>query len=276
MDASVGYSTMSLRGSIGSRMEGSRVDWVPPDRFDEYRLVKALGRGSMGQVWLAHDAVLDRLVAVKFIAELADHDAVQQRFLTEARAAARAQHRNIIAIYRVGEIGRRPYLISEYVRGNSLDTLARLVAWPRLREIAIGLARGLAAAHRQGVLHRDLKPANAIVSETGEVKLLDFGLAKLLPHVAAPHLDPPSDRETVATLLGVSDDSTIAAHANREPSEPVPRGDGPGADGNVPDGHPGGRGRPGRAATARRDAVGVLHRQDRGDGRGLCRCARGR
>src|SRR5262249_1828824 len=152
------------------------------ERFDEYRLIKRLGRGSMGQVWLAHDTVLDRLVAVKFISELPTHDAIRQRFLTEARAAARVQHPNIIAIYRVGEIGPRPYLISEYVRGDSLDRIARPVAWPRLLELAVGLARGLAAAHRRGVLHRDLKPANAILSETGEVKLLDFGLAKLVQH----------------------------------------------------------------------------------------------
>jgi formylglycine-generating enzyme required for sulfatase activity len=205
-------------------MGSSHTDWVPPDRFDEYRLVKALGRGSMGQVWLAHDTVLDRLVAVKFIAALADHDAVRQRFLTEARAAARVQHPNIIAIYRVGEIGPRPYLISEYVRGDSLDKLARPVAWPRLCEIAIGLARGLAAAHRQGVLHRDLKPANAIVSETGEVKLLDFGLAKLPSHLAPPHADPPASPEAAVIPPAASDDSTIAPRANREPSGPSPDG----------------------------------------------------
>jgi len=194
-------------------MGSSHVDWVPPDSFDEYRLVKALGRGSMGQVWLAHDTVLDRLVAVKFIAELPAHDAVRQRFLTEARAAARVQHPNIIAVYRVGEIGPRPYLISEYVRGDSLDKIAQPVAWPRLLEIAIGLARGLAAAHRQGVLHRDLKPANAIVSETGDVKLLDFGLAKLLPHVAPPHVDGPAGREAASTLPR---EPTIAPRATSE------------------------------------------------------------
>src|SRR5215207_3650689 len=102
------------------RVGTSAFDWVPPESFDEYTLVKALGRGGMGQVWLAHDAVLDRLVAVKFIAGLPAHDAVRRRFLTEARAAARVQHPNIIAVYRVGELGARPYLISEYVRGSSL------------------------------------------------------------------------------------------------------------------------------------------------------------
>ncbi|HEX3476064.1 MAG TPA: protein kinase [Kofleriaceae bacterium] len=196
-------------------MGSSPLDWVPPESFDEYRLIKALGRGSMGQVWLAHDTVLDRLVAVKFIAEPPVHEAVRQRFLTEARAAARVQHPNIIAVYRVGEIGARPYLISEYVRGDGLDTIARPVAWPRLLEIAIGLARGLAAAHRQGVLHRDLKPANAILSEAGEVKLLDFGLAKLLPHVT-PDPDAPPDGEAVALL------ERPAAPSSWPPASPAP------------------------------------------------------
>src|SRR5213078_2963415 len=169
------------RGWMGT----SHADWVPPERFDEYQLLRVLGRGSMGQVWLAHDTVLDRPVAVKFISE-PTLDADRQRFLTEARAVARVQHPNVMAIYRVGEIGPRPYLISEYVRGDSLDHIARPIAWPRLLDVALGLARGLAAAHRRGVLHRDLKPANAILSETGEIKLLDFGLAKLVRHTASP------------------------------------------------------------------------------------------
>jgi formylglycine-generating enzyme required for sulfatase activity len=191
-------------------MGTSRSDWTPPERFDEYRLVEELGRGSMGQVWLAHDSVLDRLVAVKFISELPASDAARERFLTEARAAARVQHPNIIAIYRVGEIGPRPYLISEYVRGETLDRIARPVRWPGLLDIALGLARGLAAAHRRGVLHRDLKPGNAILSETGEVKLLDFGLAKLVRLAAAdddsadadePDPPPATDDRTAPPAL---------------------------------------------------------------------------
>jgi len=183
------------------------VDWVPPERFDEYRLIKALGRGSMGQVWLAHDTLLDRQVAVKFVSELPDHEAVRQRFLTEARAAARVQHPNIIAIYRVGEIGARPYLISEYVRGESLDRIARPVAWPQILDIAIGLARGLAAAHRRNVLHRDLKPANAILSDTGDVKLLDFGLAKLIAHAQPVDaaIAPCATEESAAPPAGEPD-----------------------------------------------------------------------
>jgi serine/threonine protein kinase/formylglycine-generating enzyme required for sulfatase activity len=159
-------------------------DWSPPDEFDEYKLVRQLGRGTMGQVFLAHDRLLDRLVAVKFITAL--EASARERFVVEARAAARIQHPNVVAVHRVGELRHRPYLITEYVRGQSLAEIKLPVSWQRALELGIGLARGLAAAHRQGVLHRDIKLANAMLSEHGEVKLLDFSLAKL---VDVPPLD---------------------------------------------------------------------------------------
>jgi serine/threonine protein kinase/formylglycine-generating enzyme required for sulfatase activity len=159
--------------------------FTPPQEFDEYRLIRQLGRGGMGQVYLAQDLLLDRLVAVKFIASLDPDPVARDRFLVEARAVARLQHPNVVAVYRVGEAAGHPYQVSEFVRGQSLDRVPVPLQWPQLLRHAVGLARGLAAAHRRGVLHRDLKPANAILAEGGEVKLLDFGLAKLL-EVAAP------------------------------------------------------------------------------------------
>ncbi|RKG82653.1 hypothetical protein D7V88_25045 [Corallococcus terminator] len=160
--------------------------WQPPATFGEYRLLQPLGRGAMGEVYLAHDTVLDRLVAVKFIAGVAPDEVQRERFRTEARAIARVQHPNVVGIHRVGEVRDRPYLVSEFLRGDSLDRLARPVPWERVLEIGIGLSRGLAAAHRQGVLHRDLKPANALLTEDGQVKLLDFGVAKLLDVAVVP------------------------------------------------------------------------------------------
>lgn len=154
-------------------------DWAPPPELDEYRLVKPLGRGGMGSVWLAEDQLLERLVAIKFIAvaELDAHD--RERFAIEARAAARLQHSNVVTVHRFGEIAGRPYLVSEYIRGDSLDKVAKPMPWERVIELGVALARGLAAAHRHGIVHRDIKPANAILSNDGEVKLVDFGLAKL-------------------------------------------------------------------------------------------------
>ncbi|MBL9107401.1 MAG: SUMF1/EgtB/PvdO family nonheme iron enzyme [Myxococcales bacterium] len=152
--------------------------WVPPPVFDDYRLIRPLGQGEMGAVYLAHDRVLDRAVAIKFIRTLEVR--ARDRFIVEARAAARIQHPNVMAIHRIGELDTHPYLVTEYVRGKSLADLALPLPWRQVLELSVGLARGLAAAHRHGVLHRDIKLANAIVGEDGGVKLLDFSLAKLV------------------------------------------------------------------------------------------------
>ncbi|HEX9577403.1 MAG TPA: SUMF1/EgtB/PvdO family nonheme iron enzyme [Myxococcales bacterium] len=151
--------------------------WAPPEEVDEYRLLRPIGVGAGGSVYLAQDTLLDRPVAVKFL-PAGDKEGLS-RFLSEARAAARIQHPNVATLYRVGQIADRAYLVSEFIRGTSLDKLDRPVAWRRALEIGIGLARGLAAAHRRGVLHRDIKPANAVLADDGTVKLVDFGVAQL-------------------------------------------------------------------------------------------------
>ncbi|PTL79803.1 bifunctional serine/threonine-protein kinase/formylglycine-generating enzyme family protein [Vitiosangium sp. GDMCC 1.1324] len=170
----------------------SNVDgWTPPEAFDEYRLVRLIGRGATGRVYLAHDTLLDRPVAVKFVRALGT--GALTRFLVEARAAARVQHPHVVTLYRVGQLENHPYLISEFVRGTSLDGLPRPMPWERVLALGRDLARGLGAAHRRGVLHRDIKPGNALLTETGEVKLLDFGLAKLM-EPGSPFLDVPAPR----------------------------------------------------------------------------------
>jgi formylglycine-generating enzyme required for sulfatase activity len=158
--------------------------WTPPREFDEYRLVRPIGRGRTGRVYLAHDTLLERPVAVKFIPALGPN--ALARFLVEARAAARIQHPNVVTLYRVGQLEEQPYLVSEFIRGVSLDRLSKPQPWERVRAMGRDLARGLSAAHRRGVLHRDIKPGNAVLTEGGEVKLLDFGLAKLLDDAAEP------------------------------------------------------------------------------------------
>ncbi|NVB82034.1 MAG: protein kinase [Kofleriaceae bacterium] len=187
--------------------------WTPPPRLAEYRLIRQLGRGGMGQVWLAIDELLERQVAIKLVDSLVPDPAQRRRFLVEARAAARLMHPNVVSIHRVAEIDGIPYIVSEWVRGEPLDKLPRPLPWRRVVELGIGLARGLAAAHQAGVLHRDLKPANAIVSDDGTVKILDFGLAKLDGDTpVATDLVPPraatiaSNNDGTETMSFVADD----------------------------------------------------------------------
>ena len=171
----------------GVNAEEPGLSWTPPGVFDEFRLERVLGRGGMGVVYLAHDTSLDRRVAVKFIASQQPEPWVRAYFETEARAIARLQHPNVVNVFRVGEVDGHPYIVSEYVVGQSLAELPLPVPWRRVLALGVGLARGLAAAHRQGVLHRDLKPSNALLTEGGEVKLLDFGLAERFePGAASP------------------------------------------------------------------------------------------
>jgi eukaryotic-like serine/threonine-protein kinase len=173
----------------------SGEEWQPPETFEEYRLVEPLGSGAMGQVYLAHDSLLDRSVAVKFPRTGTDRE-TRERFFSEARAIARLQHPNVVAVYRVAEVAGHPYLVSEYVRGKSLDQIERPVAWRKAHSIAIALARGLAAAHARSVLHRDVKPANAIITEDGHAKLLDFGLATIVDGTQIETAVVPSRRRT--------------------------------------------------------------------------------
>src|SRR6184192_293748 len=143
------------------------AEWEPPAEFEEYRVLRMLGRGQMGRVYLAYDTLLSRHVAVKFVAAERPDAAVRERFFVEARAAARLSHPSVVTIYRVGALEGRPYLVSEFVRGQALDRVVRPLAPARALAIGVELARGLAAAHREGVLHRDLKPANAMLTEDG-------------------------------------------------------------------------------------------------------------
>ncbi len=159
--------------------ESIGLPWAPPATFDQFTVLRPLGRGGMGHVYLGRDRHLDRFVALKFISSRNPASGTRERFLVEARAIARLSHPNVVSVYTIGEVEGRPYIAYEFVSGHSLDRLAVPLGWHMVLRLAVSAARGLEAAHAQGVLHRDLKPGNIILSERGEVKLLDFGLAKL-------------------------------------------------------------------------------------------------
>lgn len=171
----------------------------PPD-IEGFRILRPLGRGSSGQVFLCHDQILDRMAAIKVLHRM--DGALRQRLLLEARALARIDHPNVVRVYQAGEVGGLPYLISEWVEGQTLAELPRPLPWSEVRRLGIGLCRGLVAAHRAGVLHRDIKPRNILVDRMGEVRLLDFGLARLLPRAPdeAEHVLLPGDPDDTPRL----------------------------------------------------------------------------
>jgi serine/threonine-protein kinase len=148
----------------------------------KYEVLRLLGSGAMGTVYEARDPVLERRVAVKVLApELARQDDLRERFLREAQAAGRLRHRNIVQVYDVGESTGRLFLAMEFVGGSDLERVIQDV--PLSIEWKLDLLRqlceGLGHAHAHGVVHRDVKPANIRVTPTGDVKIMDFGVAQL-------------------------------------------------------------------------------------------------
>ena len=145
-------------------------------------IVEPIGAGGMGEVYRARDERLAREVAIKILPQRLSHDpAALARFQREARAVAAISHHNILAIFDVGETDGVSYIVMELLHGETLRR--RLRGGPLAVDLAVDFARhiaaGLAAAHDKGITHRDLKPENVIVTDAGQLKLLDFGLAKV-------------------------------------------------------------------------------------------------
>ncbi len=155
-----------------------------PDQFGRYRIVRRLGKGGMGSVYLAHDTQLDRQVALKvphFSAE--DGPEVRERFYREARAAATLHHAGICPVHDVGEINGVPFLTMAYIEGRPLSQFVSADRPLTPRQVATlvrKLAQALQEAHQRGVIHRDLKPSNIMVNARGEPVVMDFGLARRL------------------------------------------------------------------------------------------------
>jgi tetratricopeptide (TPR) repeat protein len=178
---------------------------TPRETLGPYRIIGPLGAGGMGEVYAAHDPSLGRSVAIKVLPQRFSGDRESlSRFTREARSASALNHPNIVTIHEVGTDNGTPYIVMEHIEGTDLRTLLR--GGPlhnrRTMNIAAQIADGLGAAHEKGIVHRDLKPENVMVTKDGFVKILDFGLAKLI----APYED---DAETAQWDFPATNPGTI-------------------------------------------------------------------
>jgi serine/threonine protein kinase/Tfp pilus assembly protein PilF len=178
----------------------------PGERLGHYTIVSHLGSGGMGAVYRATDTTLGRDVALKILPGdmAADPDRLE-RFRREARAVAALNHPHIVTIHTVEQAGGVHFLTMELVTGQALDKMMAAASLPidRVVEIASAIAGALAAAHEKGIVHRDLKPANVIASDSGPVKVLDFGLAKVEQMASMPDADTATNLGTeIGVVLG--------------------------------------------------------------------------
>ncbi|HEX5731742.1 MAG TPA: tetratricopeptide repeat protein [Blastocatellia bacterium] len=169
--------------------------------LENYKILSPLGRGGMGEVYLAEDLKLGRRVAIKLLLDKGLNDGVaRKRLIREAKAAAKLDHPNIRAIYEVNDEGSTPFIVMQYIEGEILSTKIKRQPLEPLEvvEIAVQMAEALAEAHSHRVIHRDIKPLNVIMTARGQIKILDFGLAKLLPEKEAVE----TEADTLTQLTG--------------------------------------------------------------------------
>src|SRR5688572_16461471 len=189
--------------------------------LSHYRIIEKVGEGGMGVVYKAQDTELARAVAVKSLPAAQTRDSERcARFLHEARSASALNHPHIVTIHDFVRDGDEQFVVMEFVEGRTLQQMIDGHALPVSKTLRLGsqIADALAAAHAAGIVHRDLKPGNVMVTPTNNVKLLDFGLAKLMEH-------QPGSADNLTRTAGITEEGTIlgtASYMSPEQAEAKP------------------------------------------------------
>ena len=178
------------------------MTYSPKSMVGRYEIISAIGKGGMGEVYLAQDTKLERKVAIKFLSEDFSQDSDKlNRFIQEAKAASALNHPNILTVYEIGKFEETNFIVTEYIDGKPLNEVVVRERHEihKALNFAIQISSALAAAHDAGIIHRDIKSNNVMVRTDGIVKLLDFGLAKLTNQNTAENFD--QEAETLAKVV---------------------------------------------------------------------------
>jgi serine/threonine protein kinase len=196
-------------GSLGAPSDPAAGWMAAGMTIGKYELIRPLGRGGMGAVFLARHIQLAQRVAIKsLLVRIARRPEDSERLLAEARTTARCRHENIVVIHDVGVHEGKPYIVLEYLEGQTLrrvlEASGGALSPGRAIELMVPVLRALTAAHEQGIVHRDLKPENIMLTSSGVVKVLDFGVAQLLatPDETSAPRPAPDAEEPASRFMG--------------------------------------------------------------------------